>query len=78
MTAAPATRPLGYRGTQVLRFIRRYSAEHGASPSYATICAALGIADKPTLHRIVVRLERRGLLRRSASPGYKQPILMAR
>jgi DNA-binding IclR family transcriptional regulator len=68
-------RPLGYRGTQVLRFIRRYRAEHGASPSYATICDALGIHDKSTLRRIVVRLEKRGLLRRSASPGYKRPIL---
>lgn len=59
-----APRELGYRGHQVLAFVRTTIATHGQAPSYRMICNELGIGDKTDVARIVSRLEKRGLLRR--------------
>ena len=57
-------RELGYRGHQVLAFVRTTIATHGQAPSYRMICAHLGINTKGEVAEIVERLEGRGLLRR--------------
>lgn len=58
------TRSLGYRETQVLAFTQSVINQQGIAPSYGMICAELGIAQRCQVHRIVVNLERRGLLKR--------------
>lgn len=58
------TRTLGYRETQVLAFAQAVIGEQGVAPSYGMICAELGIPDRCQVHRIVVRLESKGFLRR--------------
>jgi uncharacterized membrane protein len=60
-------RILGFRAVQVERFIRKLIAEQGEAPSYAMICAELGIGSKGEVSRIVCSLERRGLLSRTGS-----------
>ena len=59
-----APRELGYRGYQVLAFVRTTIASHGQAPSYRMICEELGISTKGEVAEIVERLEGRGLLRR--------------
>ena len=59
-----APRVLGYRGYQVLAFVRTTIATHGQAPSYRMICEELGIGDKAAVSRMIERLEKRGLLRR--------------
>lgn len=59
-----APRELGYRGHQVLAFVRTTIATHGQAPSYRMICEELGISTKGEVCTIVDRLEKRGLLRR--------------
>ena len=59
-----APRELGYRGYQVLAFVRTTIATNGQAPSYRMICEELGISDKSAVRRMVDRLEKRGLLRR--------------
>lgn len=59
-----APRELGYRGHQVLAFVRTTIAAHGQAPSYRMICEELGIGDKAAVSRMIERLEKRGLLRR--------------
>jgi DNA-binding MarR family transcriptional regulator len=55
------------RESEALSFIRAYvAASDGVSPSYAEIAAAIGLKAKSGVHRIVVRLEQRGHLRRLA------------
>lgn len=63
---------LGYRGTQVLIYIRRYKRRAGDVPSYGEIRDALGFNDRADVCRVVERLERRGLLRRSGSGRQKR------
>lgn len=58
-------RALGYRGVQVLEFVRRTVAEEGTVPSYSMICDELGISNKGKVCEIVGRLEKRGLLHRA-------------
>jgi SOS-response transcriptional repressor LexA len=57
-------RVFGYRGAQVLAYVRATIANDGHAPSYRMICDALGIATKGEVSEIVSRLERRGALRR--------------
>lgn len=57
-------RKLGYRGSQVLAFVRSVIAEEGTAPSYSQIRDALGFQHKGHVHCVVVRLEQRGLLMR--------------
>ena len=63
----PSPRVLGYRGEQVLRYVRQTIAEEGRAPSYGMICDELGIRDRGKVCEVVQRLERRGLLRRTGS-----------
>ena len=57
-------RELGYRGYQVLNYVREYIYAFGQSPSYRMICNKLGISTKGEVAEIVERLEKRGLLHR--------------
>jgi DNA-binding MarR family transcriptional regulator len=64
---AMAKAGLTRRESEALSFIRAYSAAgEGVSPSYGEIAAAIGLKAKSGVHRIVVRLEERGHLRRLA------------
>lgn len=58
-------RTLGYRGAQVLSYVQSTIADEGQAPSYSMICNELGIGTKADVARVVARLERRGLLRRT-------------
>lgn len=64
MMARNAPRELGYRGTQVLAYVRLCIAEDGQAPSYSMIRDTLGFADVADVAHVVRRLEGRGLLRR--------------
>lgn len=55
-------RVLGYRAVQVNEFIRAYVTELGYGPSYDEIRISVGISTKGEVHKIVKRLERRGLV----------------
>lgn len=58
-------RELGYRGFQVIAFIRKCIAEEGMAPSYGMIRDELGFLHEADVCRVVKRLEGRGLLRRA-------------
>jgi SOS-response transcriptional repressor LexA len=68
MAAHPAyrrpPRELGYRGRQVLAYVRTTVQQEGSAPSYAMIRDALGFCDEAGVSRVVEILEKRGLLRR--------------
>jgi predicted transcriptional regulator of viral defense system len=55
---------LGYRGQQVLAYVRETIAIDGCAPSYGMICDTVGLAHKGHVCRIVKSLEKRGLLHR--------------
>lgn len=59
-----APRELGYRGVQVLAFVRATIAETGQAPSYLEIMKALDFYDRSKVCKVVERLEKRGLLSR--------------
>jgi hypothetical protein len=65
-------RELGYRGTQVLSYIRATFASEGEAPSYAMIRDELGIAHSGHVCRIVKALEARGLLARTGKGKVKR------
>lgn len=60
-------RDLGYRGFQVLEYIKTTIAIEGRAPSYAMICEALDIYSVSDVKKVVDRLERRGLVSRAGS-----------
>jgi len=62
-----APRELGFRGVQVLAFVRKCIAEHGHAPSYGMIQRELDFASTSDVCRVVQRLEGRGLLRRAGA-----------
>jgi SOS-response transcriptional repressor LexA len=62
-----APRELGYRGTQVLSYVRETIANEGQAPSYAMIRDQLGFTHECHVLRVVSRLENRGLLKRAGS-----------
>jgi DNA-binding MarR family transcriptional regulator len=57
---------LGYRAVQVLAYINQILGQEGRAPSYGMICDEFGI-DRGNLHRLIVSLEKRGLLCRVGS-----------
>jgi SOS-response transcriptional repressor LexA len=59
-----APRELGYRGVQVLAYVRSTIEADGTAPSYAMIRDALDFCDEAGVCRVIHILERRGLLRR--------------
>lgn len=67
---------LGYRGTQVLLFVRQTKRKTGQVPSYCEIRDALGFNDRAEVCRVIERLERKGLLRR-AGDGRQRRIRLA-
>lgn len=58
------TRGLGFRGPQVLAYVRATIEAEGQAPSYGQIADALGFSSKSRVHDVIVGLERRGLLSR--------------
>ena len=60
-----APRELGYRGVQVLAFVRKCITETCRAPSYGMIVRELNFADQADVCRVVARLEARGLLKRA-------------
>ena len=62
-----APRELGYRGVQVLAYVRSTIDRDGLAPSYGMICARLGFSRRENVLRVVARLESRGLLHRAGS-----------
>ena len=76
MTAPFALKPTrASRKLNALRFIKRYIAEHGASPSYAEIGAAIG-TDRVDAMRLVRALHADGEIRRK--PGSVRGIVLAK
>lgn len=57
-------RAMGYRGRQVLAFVRNCMDEEGQAPSYTMIRDELGFNDRAEVCRVVERLEYRGLIAR--------------
>jgi repressor LexA len=57
---------LTQRQLQLLRFIQNYSREHGVSPSFDEMRAALKLQSKSGIHRLISGLEERGYIRRLA------------
>ncbi|MEN9924171.1 MAG: LexA binding domain [Pseudomonadota bacterium] len=62
-----APRELGYRGRQVLAFVRDCIDSEGAAPSYTMIRDRLGFNDRAEVCRVVARLEGRGLIARAGN-----------
>lgn len=67
MATRRAPRELGYRGVQVLSYVRETIAVDGQAPSYAMIRDTLGFTHEADVLRVVQRLERRGLLHRAGA-----------
>ena len=57
---------LTQRQLQLLKFIQSYSHEHGVSPSFDEMQAALKLQSKSGIHRLISGLEERGYIRRLA------------
>jgi hypothetical protein len=57
-------RELGYRGAQVLAYVRSTIEVEGSAPSYSMIRDELGFGDDAGVVRVVSILEKRGLLKR--------------
>ena len=57
---------LTQRQLQLLKFIQSYSREHGVSPSFDEMRAALKLQSKSGIHRLISGLEERGYIRRLA------------
>ncbi|MGH6931460.1 MAG: transcriptional repressor LexA [Dongiaceae bacterium] len=51
---------------ELLHYINRHLTEHGISPSFDEMKAALGLKSKSGIHRLVTGLEERGFIRRLA------------
>jgi repressor LexA len=60
-----------------LRFIERYQAEHGHSPSFTDIIDAAGLASKSSATRLLAGLEERGFIRRRAGKTRSLEVLHA-
>lgn len=52
------------RQRELLMFIRSHIGEHGIAPSYDEMMAAIGLASKSGVHRLVKALEERGYISR--------------
>lgn len=72
-----APRELGFRGRQVLAYIRSCIDLEGRAPSYGMIREELGLADNGQVRLIVTRLERRGLVRRAGHGRVRRLQLLA-
>ena len=76
MASQPAPRQcVGYRGTQVIAYVRAIMANEGQAPSYGMIRDALGFQHNGHVHRVVVSLERRGLLSRTGQGRVRRIVL---
>lgn len=53
-----------HQQNQVLRYLRAYAAENGTAPTFDEIAAAVGLASKSGISRLLKGLERRGAIRR--------------
>jgi DNA-binding MarR family transcriptional regulator len=71
------SRALGYRGPQVLAFIRNRIETEGSAPTYGEIMRELDLCDRASAYRIVERLEKRGLLSRVRQERVRRVRLVA-
>ncbi len=75
MATQPVRQCVGYRGTQVIAYVRAILAADGRAPSYAMIRDQLGFQHNGHVHRVVVSLERRGLLARTGQGRVRRIVL---
>lgn len=68
---------IGYRGRQVLAYVRETINAEGQPPSYGMICDELGFSDRADVCKVVQRLERRGLVRRAGEGRARRIRLLA-
>ena len=57
---------LTQRQLQLLKYIQNFAREHGVSPSFEEMRAALKLRSKSGIHRLISGLEERGYIRRLA------------
>lgn len=78
LEAADATVTVGLTAIQqrCLKFIADFSAEHGSSPSYREIGAAMGLASVSGVYSLIERLEERGAI--TKLPGQARSLLVCR
>ena len=67
MEAIPVLYP---KQKRILDYIRGYCSEHGHGPRLQEIADAVGLRALSTVHAHLERLEKKGVLRRSAEKGY--------
>jgi repressor LexA len=53
------------RQQQALAFIKQYIAARGYAPTYVEIGKAMNLKSKSGVHRLVIGMEARGLIRRT-------------
>lgn len=63
-TSLPATSALTARQRDLTLFIEDYVARHGIAPSYDEMAAGIGLSSKNGIARLVLGLEKRGVLER--------------
>lgn len=64
------------RQRDVLRFVKKYTADNGYCPNYEEIMQGIGLKSKNGVWRIVTELEERGFIRRL--PGQARAIEVIR
>lgn len=76
--AVKKPRLAGLTATQqrCVQFIENFSAEHGSSPSYREIGAAVGLASVSGVYSLIERLEERGAI--TKLPGQARSLLVCR
>ena len=52
------------RSDEILHFIDSYKTEHGYAPTIREIGAGVGLASPSTVHGHLVRMEKKGLIKR--------------
>lgn len=60
----PLSTGMTKRQRDLLMFIRSYVRKHGIPPSFDEMKAALGLASKSGIHRLITALDERGMIER--------------
>ena len=56
---------LTVKQTEVLNFIKKYTAMHGYPPAIREICTGLGLSSPATVHAHIKKLESAGVIKTS-------------
>lgn len=59
------TKGTGERSMALLRFIKSYTSKNGYAPSFEEMRIAVAVGSKAYIHRLLVDLEERKLIRRA-------------